>query len=701
MSYLYTCLNKIKYYSSLRAIRVSKYSLFNCLYIFFMYVGTITCPEKLIGSPLFPAFSCVAQSSDPLFLSNTDLTALLQESKLSTIHSASSLNTMDVGGDPYGPFPGGNPFGGSIDGSVHLGRSASVRNGSVRSYKTDEAFLLSQATTTAMIAAKSILLSGGTEETALKTAKAAAQSILNPGTVDADCVSGKSNTFLRRRKAKRQAEVVASMALMSATSNIQSAANNDWETMSMSSASQNPFQQRNMSPRHQNMNHNPFMTGFAQNITTRPQDEPSVLSSVLLSERERSHQNNMLPPTKSPVAKRVQKEQQPLEESRPPKPTKQASPVSRQPSYSNRSPRSYDSVPLARMGSERTEISKQIERVRSRRKNLQANLQEAGPNNSHGSSQDQQSVVVRLLKNDPSSSSSEEPEHDDDDETHADDETLDSMGTYDESVERRFSNVFSKPAEKNNGFITKQVDPFLFSFTNAFNAFSCGPTDLNGLMGDEREDYERFTQGKRKSGGVKALKTVEHRDDVDAQNVTDDDGTDFMSGDDDTDIQDAKQEDEEELRDVLESFDKSRIQSDPSNGTSRSPSIASVESEQILSELNLSTSEEGDIQVRSTIRETMEQIVSKSHMKVKKYDASNTDVDRSWLAYELGQGESPEMVTSTTVQAPTVQTTATKNVEDKDKDKRGWFRTKREVAAAKLAKQAKKITRKQATHVYY
>lgn len=88
--------------------------------------------------------------------------------------------------------------------------------------KAAEAELIQKATQTAIIAARSILMSGGTEETALKTAKAAAESVLNPAGSDSDTVSGKSTLGSafggKRRKAKRQAEVVASMALMSATS---------------------------------------------------------------------------------------------------------------------------------------------------------------------------------------------------------------------------------------------------------------------------------------------------------------------------------------------------------------------------------------------------------------------------------------------------------------------------------------------------
>jgi hypothetical protein len=80
--------------------------------------------------------------------------------------------------------------------------------------EAEEAELLSTATSQAMIAARSILLSGGSQATALSTAKAAAQSILVPDTTEMDG-PGLGKVFLSKRKAKRQADVVASMALLS------------------------------------------------------------------------------------------------------------------------------------------------------------------------------------------------------------------------------------------------------------------------------------------------------------------------------------------------------------------------------------------------------------------------------------------------------------------------------------------------------
>ena len=83
-----------------------------------------------------------------------------------------------------------------------------------RLHDAHEAEVLSQATSQAITAARSILMSGGTESTALSTARAAAQSILVPYAGDPEKVAP-SLSFLGRRKARRQADIVASMALLS------------------------------------------------------------------------------------------------------------------------------------------------------------------------------------------------------------------------------------------------------------------------------------------------------------------------------------------------------------------------------------------------------------------------------------------------------------------------------------------------------
>ena len=94
----------------------------------------------------------------------------------------------------------------------YTSKKSSGRNSHRPLTDADEAEQLTQATSQAMIAARSILLSGGSEATALSTAKAAATSILAAPKSESE---GKGRSFLGRRKGKRQAEVVASMALLS------------------------------------------------------------------------------------------------------------------------------------------------------------------------------------------------------------------------------------------------------------------------------------------------------------------------------------------------------------------------------------------------------------------------------------------------------------------------------------------------------
>jgi len=90
-----------------------------------------------------------------------------------------------------------------------------------------DARLLSQATSQATIAAKSILSSGGTEKTALKTAKAAAQGVLMGNEKD---LGNGPKGMLRRRKIKQQAEVIASMALVSASNSYRQGT--EWDLLS-------------------------------------------------------------------------------------------------------------------------------------------------------------------------------------------------------------------------------------------------------------------------------------------------------------------------------------------------------------------------------------------------------------------------------------------------------------------------------------
>lgn len=97
-------------------------------------------------------------------------------------------------------------------------RFSMMRTPSRINSETQEAELIAHATSQAIIAAKSIMLSGGTQSTALPTAKAAALAILAPKS--GSHMVG-SSSFLGRRKAKKQAIIIASMAVGSVKNAIQ------------------------------------------------------------------------------------------------------------------------------------------------------------------------------------------------------------------------------------------------------------------------------------------------------------------------------------------------------------------------------------------------------------------------------------------------------------------------------------------------
>ena len=83
---------------------------------------------------------------------------------------------------------------------------------------SDEADTLAKAISQATAAAKSIILSGGSLETASSTAKAAASSVLNPSRSTLSGISGRH--LLSRRHAKQQAAIIAAMALVTAKKEI-------------------------------------------------------------------------------------------------------------------------------------------------------------------------------------------------------------------------------------------------------------------------------------------------------------------------------------------------------------------------------------------------------------------------------------------------------------------------------------------------
>jgi len=146
----------------------------------------------------------------------------------------------------------------SLPGIPDTSSGSSSASSTGKTKATNRAYLLSQATATAVVAAKSILFAGGSEDVALQTARAAAASVLQ---TDGDAASRRSLGFFGRRKVRRQAEVVASMALVTASGSMHNGVPSDWSTSDSTPLS--------------------HITPYARNITTRPMhnnDDPSVLS---------------------------------------------------------------------------------------------------------------------------------------------------------------------------------------------------------------------------------------------------------------------------------------------------------------------------------------------------------------------------------------------------------------------------------------
>jgi hypothetical protein len=113
-----------------------------------------------------------------------------------------------------------------------FGSLASSAGVSTSSQNCDDAKVLSRATTQATLAAKTILAAGGSEDTALRTAKAAAQATLLESHIGIAAFSnqkGGPSAFMMRRKIKHQSEIVASMALMSATNQVYN--RTDWDLL--------------------------------------------------------------------------------------------------------------------------------------------------------------------------------------------------------------------------------------------------------------------------------------------------------------------------------------------------------------------------------------------------------------------------------------------------------------------------------------
>ncbi|KAL3912604.1 MAG: hypothetical protein SGARI_001071 [Bacillariaceae sp.] len=442
--------------------------------------------------------------------------------------------------------------------------------------KAVEAELISKATQTAIVAARSILMSGGTEEVALKTAKAAAESVLNPQASDNDTVSGRSTVGSvfggRKRKAKRQAEVVASMALMSASSGIRhSGSSMDIMTHSSSSAGLG-------------MQTSATLSGISPRKSSRPVVDTS---GAFFSS----------PPQSSPALAAGNAKESPVE------PDSMKSQSKEKPKDENTNTSNFLdkilNISSTPKNSEKEKTSTPTPTPKPLTPKLFEMESDSVSQNDTMESEQQSSVGSSL-----------------DEYSAAESATVDSP---------RHSRKIARDKDSSSKY---SFDPLLVNVTKALNIFTCGPLGAfsGGQAADDLEELDAIN-------GSRRGRHVESRDD------TFDDNTTNYSGDDSNT--------EMTGRDARDDF------RDPDFGMLTSKSSDS--SNALLRDLMSSEHSEGAIQVRSSIRETMEKIVSKSkkggHRRgnsrggggaSRRGRRTSDGIDKKWLSYELSQHKNDE-----------------------------------------------------------
>eukprot|EP00536_Pseudo-nitzschia_multiseries_P008515 jgi/Psemu1/287852/fgenesh1_pg.216_\ len=428
--------------------------------------------------------------------------------------------------------------------------SNSCSHGAPPNAKAAEAELISRATQTAIVAARSILMSGGSQEVALKTAKAAAESVLNPVASDNDTISGRSTLGVstlgvafggRKRKAKRQAEVVASMALMSATSA------HPGGSSSMGDCD------------------NSFLNKmYGRNIIIGRHDEPSVLSGSITSRPPK------IPTPKSHASiSRSQKG-----ETRDAAPTTQA----QEPSNGKRQAMLSSSSPLH---------------------GLTQSIRALSPNPKKAN--DSQDEDTNFLPYDSGSLSQSSTM-----ESHL-------QSSVETSLQGRSSSDYESDTECESDFVggelddkkkkttdSEQTEKTSWNFSEALmrpvtatlNLMSCGHITSGETAGDV-DALE--SQGQRRRPGRHRIRSSEYESRDDTFDFSDNDGNKRGSYRD---------------RDFTSSYSESQLScpSDITDGDS-----------------------EADIKVRSSIRETMENLVTKSKLSYRK---SKQNDEKRWASYE-------------------------------------------------------------------
>lgn len=151
----------------------------------------------------------------------------------------------------------------------------------------EQAVILSTATNQATAAAKSIFMSGGNQDTALSTARAAAEAVLLPRSTEL------APMFSSKRQLKQQAHVVASMALLAAQASTNSFGDgSSTNPPSVAGSRKNPPSVIQSSAR--SLNIGPlasFTTSADEDSAAKTHTRQTPAAPLSLSQRPPQHQN--------------------------------------------------------------------------------------------------------------------------------------------------------------------------------------------------------------------------------------------------------------------------------------------------------------------------------------------------------------------------------------------------------------------------
>uniref|UniRef100_A0A7S4ELR5 Uncharacterized protein n=1 Tax=Pseudo-nitzschia australis TaxID=44445 RepID=A0A7S4ELR5_9STRA len=475
---------------------------------------------------------------------------------------------------------------------VSRSNSISSNYGLPPSSKAAEAELISKATQTAIVAARSILMNGGSQDVALKTAKAAAESVLNPAASDSDTISGKSTLGVntlgvafggKKRKAKRQAEVVASMALMSANSARPDGVN-------MAGECDVSFSNRM----------------YGRNIITVRHDEPSVLSGSFTSRPPK------VPTPRSHVS--YNKSGSFMSRSQPDE-TREGAPITRHASASDLYGKNKESRPSR----SRSPLHSRSQSVRALSPTKHDDIFSSGEDDDDDDGDDGETCTLDQLDSDSLTQTSTmdsrfqtsvESTLAGRSESEDDESQTDVSETF-HNARHNLNDKKEKESKKDAADVESKEKvswnfrrALLVPVTATLNLMTCGQIASGDAAGDVEELESNESNKRQSTRGRVQTPMYESRNDT---------------------------------------FDYSYDSGFKKSGSYRDKDFTSSYSESFLSSDSLSftgtdNDSEGEIQVRSSIRETMENLVTKSKLSYRK---SKLNDETRWESSEKAANDTP------------------------------------------------------------